>query len=175
MHLKKVISALVFCTLVSGNASAQDATTDAATIPGGGTVTTDHFSIGDLNPVSWGKDIEHDAESIGKDVANGAKKGLHILESLANPCKACKEALAAGIDNFACGEAAGAIVKQVEKCAAKVSETQPELAPESEVVCSALKGGVETACKKVLKKDSDLKSFQTKIVDKTCHIAHLCS
>jgi hypothetical protein len=173
----KILSTLKVATIALSlftiNVSAED-------LPEGQEISVDSFNTvekfgwGDLNPVNWGKSLEHDAEKIGKGIAKAAEKGLKILESLAEPCKACKEGLHAGIDAFACGKAANAIAKQVEECSAKVSEEEPELAPESPAICGALKTAVEVACKRTLKKSEDLQSFETKIVDHACHAAHLC-
>lgn len=159
--------------LISPFASCEEVMDDAP-ISEDSMQTVERFGWSSLDPVNWGRSLEHDAEKIGKDVAKTAEKSLKVLESLLDPCKACKIGLRAGINSFLCKSTASQVMKQVEECAAKVSEAEPELAPESPEVCSALKTGVEIACKRALKKGEDLTSFDEKIVNSTCASAHLC-
>lgn len=136
--------------------------------------TSEKFGWGDLNPVNWGKDIEHDAEKLGKGIAKAGEKAWTVLKSLAEPCNACKTAVGMGIDSFVCGQPASAMAKQVSECTVKVAEGEPVLAEESPVLCTAIKAAVEIACKRIIKHNEKLDKIRSSLIDHTCHEAHLC-
>ncbi len=173
MRLSHSLSAIaILGAIFVSNVQAQDpATSD---ISEDTLQTSEKFSLGDLNPVHWGKDIEHDAEKLGNGIAKAAKKGWKSLEALAEPCNACKEAVGAGIDAFTCGLSAKAMMSQISECSAKVSEEEPVLSEDSPVLCSAIKAAVEIACKRVVKENRTLSDFRGKLIDHTCDAAHLC-